>query len=99
MSNAAAGALAVSKVLDGLAREDGGGFSRPDRKAQELLARGGKRFRRRCISAMAHWSRNGIPDKPQNWLLQVAHRKAIDQLRQKSSQSRIGVRIGCPRDR
>ncbi len=42
------------------------------------------------ISAMAHWSRNGIPDKPQNWLLQVAHRKAIDQLRQRGSQARIG---------
>ncbi len=42
------------------------------------------------ISAIAHWSRNGIPDKPQNWLLQVAHRKAIDQLRQRGSQARIG---------
>ncbi len=42
MSNAAAGALAVSKVLDGLAREDRGRASRrPDRKAQELLTRGG----------------------------------------------------------
>ncbi len=29
MSNAASGALAVSKVLDGLVREDRGGFSPP----------------------------------------------------------------------
>ncbi len=90
MSNAAAGALAVSKVLDGLAREDRGrllaaliarlrNFSLAEEALQEAM-----------ISAMAHWSRNGIPDKPQNWLLQVAHRKAIDQLRQRGSQARIG---------
>ncbi len=90
MSNAASHALAVSKVLDGLAREDRGrllaaliarlrNFSLAEEALQEAM-----------ISAMAHWSRNGIPDKPQNWLLQVAHRKAIDQLRQKSSQARIG---------
>ncbi len=90
MSNAAAGALAVSKVLDGLAREDRGrllaaliarlrNFSLAEEALQEAM-----------ISAMAHWSRNGIPDKPHNWLLQVAHRKAIDQLRQRGSQARIG---------
>ncbi len=90
MSNAAAGALAVSKVLDGLAREDRGrllaaliarlrNFSLAEEALQEAM-----------ISAIAHWSRNGIPDKPQNWLLQVAHRKAIDQLRQRGSQARIG---------
>ncbi len=90
MSNAAAGALAVSKVLDGLAREDRGrllaaliarlrNFSLAEEALQEAM-----------ISAITHWSRNGIPDKPQNWLLQVAHRKAIDQLRQRGSQARIG---------
>ncbi len=90
MSNAASGALAVSKVLDGLARDDRG------RLLAALIARlrnfslAEEAFQEAMISAMAHWSRNGIPDKPQNWLLQVAHRKAIDQLRQKSSQARIG---------
>ncbi len=90
MSNAASHALAVSKVLDGLAREDRGqllaaliarlrNFSLAEEALQEAM-----------ISAMLHWSRNGIPDKPQNWLLQVAHRKAIDQLRQRGSQARIG---------
>ncbi len=90
MSNAASHALAVGKVLDGLAREDRGqllaaliarlrNFSLAEEALQEAM-----------ISAMLHWSRNGIPDKPQNWLLQVAHRKAIDQLRQKSSQARTG---------
>ncbi len=90
MSIASSGAVAVGKVLGGLAREDRGrllaaliarlkNFSLAEEALQEAM-----------ISAMAHWSRNGIPDKPQNWLLQVAHRKAIDQLRQKNSQARIG---------
>ncbi len=90
MSNAASGAVAVGKVLDGLARDDRG------RLLAALIARlrdfslAEEALQEAMISAMAHWSRNGIPDKPSHWLLQVAHRKAIDQLRQKGSQARIG---------
>ncbi len=32
-------------------------------------------------SALVHWSRNGLPNSPQGWLLQVARRRAIDRLR------------------
>jgi RNA polymerase sigma-70 factor, ECF subfamily len=32
-------------------------------------------------SAMKHWAVSGVPVSPQGWLLQVARRKAIDQLR------------------
>ena len=90
MSNAASGALAVGKALDGLAREDRG------RILSALIARVGnfslaeEALQEAMISAMSHWSRNGIPAKPLNWLLQVAHRKAIDRLRQNRSQARIG---------
>lgn len=33
------------------------------------------------ISAMRHWSKNGIPRKPEAWLITAARRKAIDRLR------------------
>ena len=36
---------------------------------------------------MAHWSRSGIPDSPQAWLLTVARRKALDKLRSISRES------------
>ena len=32
-------------------------------------------------SALEHWGRSGVPDRPQGWLLRVARRKAIDQIR------------------
>ena len=32
-------------------------------------------------SALVHWGRSGIPDNPRGWLLRVARRKAIDQIR------------------
>lgn len=31
--------------------------------------------------ALVHWARNGIPDRPDAWLLQVARRAAIDRIR------------------
>jgi RNA polymerase sigma factor (sigma-70 family) len=32
-------------------------------------------------SALSHWGRNGVPDRPVAWLIRVAFRKAIDQIR------------------
>lgn len=32
-------------------------------------------------SALIHWSRTGVPDRPRAWLIRVAFRKAIDRLR------------------
>jgi RNA polymerase sigma-70 factor (ECF subfamily) len=89
MSNAAAGALAVSKVLDTLAREDRG------RLLSALIARvrdfslAEEALQDATISAMSHWTRNGLPSAPRNWLLQAAYRKAIDRLRQSRSQARL----------
>lgn len=34
-----------------------------------------------ATSALAHWSRSGIPSRPEAWLIRVAFRKAIDRLR------------------
>jgi RNA polymerase sigma-70 factor (ECF subfamily) len=33
------------------------------------------------ISALVHWGREGLPQSPQGWLIRVAFRKALDQLR------------------
>lgn len=34
-----------------------------------------------AASALVHWGRAGVPDRPRNWLIRVAFRKAIDRLR------------------
>ena len=38
-------------------------------------------FSEATVSAIEHWGRNGVPMRPQAWLLQVARRKAIDRIR------------------
>lgn len=85
MTTAASGALAVTRVLDGLAREDRG------RLLSALIARlrdfslAEDALQDAMISAVQHWSRTGLPASPRGWLLQVAHRKAIDRIRQRKS--------------
>ncbi len=37
-------------------------------------------------SALSHWPQNGVPKNPENWLFQVAKRKAIDRLRRVATQ-------------
>ncbi|HMS93951.1 MAG TPA: sigma factor [Tabrizicola sp.] len=40
-----------------------------------------------ATSALAHWSRSGVPVRPEAWLIRVAFRKAIDRLRAASRDS------------
>ncbi len=81
MGNVASEALAVGKVLDGVMRDDRG------RLTAALIATLGdfglaeEALQDALISALSHWGRNGVPSSPKGWLLQVAHRKAIDRLR------------------
>ena len=37
-----------------------------------------------AASALVHWERGGVPQRPEAWLIRVAFRKAIDRLRQGS---------------
>jgi predicted RNA polymerase sigma factor len=89
VTTAAAGALAIAKVLDGLARDDRG------RLISALLVRirdftlAEDALQDAMISAVGHWSRSGIPSQPRHWLLQVAYRKAIDRLRQARAQGAL----------
>lgn len=41
-----------------------------------------------ATSALVHWSRVGLPDNPQGWLLKVALRKAIDKIRSSARDDR-----------
>jgi RNA polymerase sigma factor (sigma-70 family) len=90
MKPAASGAVAVTRVLDTLMRDDRG------RLLSALIAK----FRdfqlaEDClqdalISAVTHWNRNGLPNSPHGWLLKVAYRKAIDRIRQKKTAAKFG---------
>jgi RNA polymerase sigma factor (sigma-70 family) len=89
MTDAASGALAVTKALNSLAREDRG------RLLSALIARIGdfslaeEALQEAMISAVSHWGRAGVPSSPKGWLLQVAYRKAIDKIRHTKLQRRL----------
>jgi RNA polymerase sigma factor (sigma-70 family) len=89
MTAAASGALAATKALDALARDDRG------RLLAALIARlrdfqlAEEALQDAMISAVSHWGRNGVPASPKGWLLQVAYRKAIDRIRQRKSEARL----------
>lgn len=98
MHNAAASALAVTQALNSLAREDRG------RLLSALIARlrdfqlAEDALQEAMVSAVGHWSRNGVPGSPKGWLLQVAYRKAIDRIRQRKSEAKFGADIKILRD-
>jgi predicted RNA polymerase sigma factor len=81
MSSAASSALAVTRALEAVMREDKG------RLISALIARlrnfelAEEALQEAMASAFVHWGRNGLPSSPQGWLLKVAWRKAIDRIR------------------
>lgn len=88
MHSAASGAVAATRALDSLVRNDRG------RLMAALIARLGSfqlaedAFQDAMVSAVSHWARNGVPQAPEGWLLQVAYRKSIDRIRQGKSEMR-----------
>ncbi len=81
MSQAAAQAIAVTRALNAVMRDDRG------RLIAALIARlrdfqlAEDALQEAAASALVHWGRIGLPDNPHGWLLKVALRKAIDRLR------------------
>ncbi len=81
MSQVASQAIAVSKALDAVMRNDRG------RLLAALIARlrnfqlAEEALQEAAASALVHWGRTGLPQSPQGWLLRVALRKAIDRIR------------------
>lgn len=91
MTTAASGALAATMALESLARDDRG------RMLAALIARlrdfqlAEEALQEAMISAVSHWSRNGVPHSPKGWLLQVAYRRAIDRIRQRKSEAKLAA--------
>ena len=81
MAAAAPQAIAVSNALETVLRQDRG------RLMAALTFRLGSfqlaedALQEASISALGHWAREGLPESPQGWLIRVAYRKALDQLR------------------
>ena len=46
------------------------------------------------VSALEHWPRDGIPDRPGAWLLTAARRKAIDRWRRRSRYQKLLEKVG-----
>ena len=86
-------AIAATKALEAVMRQDRG------RLMAALVARLGS-FQRAedalqeaAISALSHWGRSGLPHAPQGWLLRVALRKAIDRLRGDAREGRKAAEL------
>ena len=93
MMSPASGAVAVTKALNAIGRDDRG------RLLSALIARirnfqlAEDCLQEAMISALIHWGRNGLPSSPHGWLLQVAYRKAIDRLRRRKSEAALGAQV------
>lgn len=74
-------AIAVSRELDRVVREDRGRLLSVLAAGLRDLSLAEEVLQEAAVSALSHWGRAGLPASPQGWLLQVARRKAIDRLR------------------
>ncbi|HSF64245.1 MAG TPA: DUF6596 domain-containing protein [Paracoccaceae bacterium] len=81
MTGVAPGAIAVTKVLDGVMRSDRGRLLAALAAGLRDLSLAEEALQDAAMSALAHWGRSGLPASPQGWLLTVARRKALDRLR------------------
>lgn len=91
--SAAPNAIAVTKALEAVMRNDRGRLIaalisrlRDFQLAEEALQEA-------AISALSHWGRVGLPSSPQGWLLKAALRKAIDRLRGGARESRKAAEL------
>lgn len=88
MPGAAPQAIAVTRALTQVLRQDRG------RLMAALVARLGDfqlaedALQEACLSAQVHWARSGLPASPQGWLIKVAGRKALDRLRTEGRSTR-----------
>jgi predicted RNA polymerase sigma factor len=81
MASAAAQAFAVSKALDSVLRHDRGRLMAALTHRLGSFQRAEDALQEASLSALSHWARDGLPQSPQGWLIRVAFRKALDQLR------------------
>ena len=81
MPAAAIQAIAVSKALEAVLRQDRGRLMAALAYRLHSFQLAEDALQEACISALVHWGREGLPQSPQGWLIRVAFRKALDQLR------------------
>ncbi|MFN0185660.1 MAG: sigma factor, partial [Aquabacterium sp.] len=71
----------MTKALDAVLRQDRGRLMAALVYRLHSLQLAEDALQEACISALVHWARDGLPQSPQGWLIRVAFRKALDQLR------------------
>lgn len=81
MASAAAQAIAVVQALDTVLRHDRGRLMAALTHRLGSFQRAEDALQEASLSALSHWGRDGLPQSPQGWLIRVAFRKALDQLR------------------
>lgn len=86
---ASAQAIAVLQALETVLRRDRGRLMAALTHRLGSFQRAEDALQEASLSALSHWARDGLPQSPQGWLIRVAFRKALDQLR---SEGRDGER-------
>jgi RNA polymerase sigma factor (sigma-70 family) len=81
MAQAAPQAIAVAKALEAVLQQDRGRLMASLTYRLHSFQLAEDALQEACISALVHWGREGLPLSPQGWLMRVAFRKALDQLR------------------
>jgi predicted RNA polymerase sigma factor len=78
---AAPQAIAVAKALEAVLRQDRGRLLAALAYRLGSLQLAEDALQEAGISALVHWGREGLPHSPQGWLIRVAFRKALDQIK------------------
>jgi len=78
---APAQAIAVVQALETVLRRDRGWLMAALTHRLGSFQRAEDALQEASLSALSHWARDGLPQSPQGWLIRVAFRKALDQLR------------------
>lgn len=73
--------LVLKNVIENTVREEWGRILASLTKSLGDLQLAEDCLQEAVISAINHWQKNGLPNSPPAWLIQVARRKAIDRLR------------------
>lgn len=86
MAHSAASAITLTQHLDALLRADRGRIVAALAAQLRDLALAEEALHEAVISAVEHWGRSGLPERPQAWLYRVALRKSLDMLRRSKRQ-------------
>ena len=81
MAPAAAQAIAVSRALEAVLRQDKGRLMAALTYRLGSLQLAEDAMQEACIAALVHWGRDGPPQSPLGWMIRVAFRKALDRMR------------------